>query len=215
MVAYGTEGSESDDHTTRTRNLMTRNDPEYTVDRRERLLIDVEETDAGLVRLAQEGDSRAFSTLVERHWSRLVPFARSVVGDADAEDAVQDALVVAWSKLGSLVEPAAFRGWVLRILSRLCFRRARFGRRFRSLVGVPEPSDPATESVQQTIDVERTLGMLAPRQRAVMHLTVVEGMSDSEIGAVMAIDAASVRSHRRRARERLRQVLVDPSAEGR
>jgi RNA polymerase sigma-70 factor (ECF subfamily) len=175
----------------------------------------VGETDAGLVRLAQQGDSSAFSTLVERHWSRLVPFARSVLGDADAEDAVQDALVVAWGKLGSLAEPAAFRAWVLRILGRLCFRRARFGRRFRSLVGLPEPTDPAAEGVSGSIDVERTLGMLAPRQRAVMHLTVVEGMSDSEIGTVMGIDAASVRSHRRRARERLRQVLGGPAVEGR
>ena len=173
------------------------------------------DTDAGLVRLAQQGDANAFSTLVERHWSRLVPFARSVLGDADAEDAVQDALVVAWSKLGSLAEPAAFRAWVLRILGRLCFRRARFGRRFRSLVGLPEPSDPATESVDQAMDVERILRMLAPRQRAVMHLTVVEGMSDSEIGTVMGIDAGSVRSHRRRARERLRQVLGGAPAEGR
>lgn len=173
------------------------------------------ETDAGLVRLAQRGDAEAFSALVERHWSRLVPFARSVLGDADAEDAVQDALVVAWSKLGGLAEPAAFRAWVLRILGRLCFRRARFGRRFRSLGSLPEPSDPAPESVRQALDVERLLGMLAPRQRAVMHLTVVEGMSDSEIGAVMGIDAASVRSHRRRARERLRQVLIGPPAEGR
>lgn len=173
------------------------------------------ETDAGLVRLAQQGDPNAFSTLVERHWGRLVPFARSVLGEADAEDAVQDALVVAWGKLGALAEPAAFRAWVLRILGRLCFRRARFGRRFRSLVGLPEPTDPAAEAVGETIDVERTLRMLAPRQRAVMHLTVVEGMSDSEIGTVMGIDAASVRSHRRRARERLREVLGGAVAEGR
>jgi DNA-directed RNA polymerase specialized sigma24 family protein len=40
-----------------------------------------------------------------------------------------------------------------------------------------------------------------------MHLTVVEGMSDSEIGEAMGIDAASVRSHRRRAREALRRLL--------
>ena len=173
------------------------------------------ETDADLVRLAQRGDPEAFSILVERHWSRLVPFARSVVGDGEAEDAVQDALVLAWGKLGALAEPSAFRAWVLRILGRLCFRRARFRRRFLSLVGVPEAADFSAETVRQAIDVERILRMLAPRQRAVMHLTVVEEMSDSEIGEVLGIDAASVRSHRRRARERLRQVLASRLAEGR
>jgi RNA polymerase sigma-70 factor, ECF subfamily len=174
----------------------------------------VGETDAGLVRLAQQGDAAAFSCLVSRHWGRLVPFARSVLGDGEAEDAVQDALVLAWSKLGGLSEPAAFRAWVLRILGRLCFRRARLARRFLSLVGVPEPPDPTTESAGQAIDVEHVLRKLAPRQRAVMHLTVVEGMSDSEIGQALGIDAASVRSHRRRARERLRQVLADPTPRG-
>ena len=123
--------------------------------------------------------------------------------------------MVAWSKLGGLAEPAAFRAWVLRILGRLCFRRARFGRRFRSLVGLPEPRGPGTEAAREAIDVERILRVLAPRQRAVMHLTVVEGMSDSEIGTAMGIDAASVRSHRRRARERLRRALADPAAGGR
>ena len=177
--------------------------------------MDVGESDAGLVRRAQQGDSHAFSTLVERHWRRLVPFARSVVGDADAEDAVQDALVVAWSKLGALAEPAAFRGWVLRILSRLGFRRARFGRRYRSLVGLPEPADPAPESVRQALDVERPLGRRAPLHLAVRHVTLVEWMSLSVIGGVMGIEAASVRSHGRRARVRLRLVLAGTAAEGR
>jgi RNA polymerase sigma-70 factor (ECF subfamily) len=165
------------------------------------------------VRLAQRGDPDAFSSLVERHWSRLVSYARSVLGDAEAEDAVQDALVVAWGKLGTLAEPAAFRAWVLRILGRLCFRRRRFSRRFLSLVGLPEAADPAP-AVGQSIDVARTLRMLAPRQRAVMHLTIVEGMSDTEIGTALSIDAASVRSHRRRARDRLRQLLAAPSTGG-
>ena len=65
------------------------------------------------------------------------------------------------------------------------------------------------------VKIDLIYGRLTPRQRAVMHLTVVEGMSDSEIGTVMGIDAGSVRSHRRRARERLRQVLAGPPAEGR
>jgi RNA polymerase sigma factor (sigma-70 family) len=59
--------------------------------------------------------------------------------------------------------------------------------------------------------VEQVLSILAPRQRAVMYFTVIEGMSDSEIGRALGITAASVRSHRRRARERLQQVLHNES----
>jgi DNA-directed RNA polymerase specialized sigma24 family protein len=46
-----------------------------------------------------------------------------------------------------------------------------------------------------------------------MHLTVIEGCSDAEIGALMGIAAASVRSHRRRARQRL-EVLWNTSPSG-
>jgi RNA polymerase sigma factor (sigma-70 family) len=53
----------------------------------------------------------------------------------------------------------------------------------------------------------QVLRRLAPRQRAVLHLTVVEEMRDSEIGVLLGITPASVRSHRRRGRDRLRHVL--------
>ncbi len=156
---------------------------------------------------AQSGDVQAFSALVESSWARLVQFARSVVGSGDAEDLVQDGLVKAWGKLASLREPGAFSTWLLRIVSRECFSHAR---RSRRLVPLSEANDPAESTSRgriETVDVERVLAILPPRQRAVMHLTVVEGMSDSEIGAALRITAASVRSHRRRAKESLNVVL--------
>ncbi len=163
---------------------------------------------------AQRGDLDAFSSLVEAHWRRLVGFARSLVGDGEAEDAVQDGFVIAWDKLGGLREPAAFGSWMLRLVGRLCLRRVRGRRRTLSLETLPEPPAATVEDPATQLHVEQLLAMLAPRQRAVMHLTAVEGMSDSEIGATLSIDAASVRSHRRRARQRLRVVLEGSSGNG-
>jgi DNA-binding CsgD family transcriptional regulator len=40
-----------------------------------------------------------------------------------------------------------------------------------------------------------------------MHLTVVEGMTDSEIAGILGIAASSVRGHRRRARGRLERLV--------
>jgi RNA polymerase sigma-70 factor (ECF subfamily) len=170
-------------------------------------LIRVDADERSLILRAQDGDATAFSRLVERHWTWLVHFARSVVGDAEAEDCVQDGLVIAWSKLVALRQPDAFRGWILRTVSRLAFRRARRSARYVSINELAHAEDPASEAGHQTADVEAVLAVLAPRQRAVMHLTVIEGMSDSEISAALGIAAVSVRSHRRRARETLRRVL--------
>ena len=160
-----------------------------------------------LVRRAQEGDPEAFSTLVEELWAPLVRLSRSIVGDAEAEDTVQDALVVAWKKLATLRDLTAFSSWLTHIVARRSFRRARRRRFWLPLLDAPEPR--TVTSPEGALDVERALRSLAPRQRAVMHLTVVEGMTDREIGALLRISAASVRSHRRRARESLNRLFEE------
>jgi RNA polymerase sigma-70 factor, ECF subfamily len=158
-----------------------------------------------LVLSARGGDETAFAGLVELHWECLVRLARSVAGELEAEDVVQEGFIRAWRRLGQLRDPASFKAWMARSVLRVCYARVRRQRLLRPLEWVRERAsvDPAHGEAE----MESLLSHLPPRQRAVMHLTVVEGMSDSEIGRVLEIDAASVRSHRRRARERLRSLL--------
>ncbi len=154
---------------------------------------------------AAAGDQAAFAEIIERRWPPLVRLARSLVGDLEAEDAVQDGLVTAWDRLGSLRDPAKCAAWLGRIVVRVCLRRLRFRRILHPLEAAPErwtAPDPT-----HAIDLVRCLRALAPRQRGVMHLTIVEGMSDREIGEIMGISAGSVRAHRRRARARLDRIL--------
>ena len=174
----------------------------------------VETSDAELVGAARQGDERAFGRLVERHWGRLVALARSVGGEVEAEDVVQDSLVAAWRRLGALREDGAFLGWTMRIVFRASLRRARRRALWRPLSRLFEPSDPREDPSAGAGTVDRLLARLAPRQRAVMHLTVVEEMTDREIGAALGIEPASVRSHRRRARGQLQRMLAG-EADGR
>lgn len=141
--------------------------------------------------------------LLAAEWTGLVRLARSIVGDTDAEDVVQEGFVIAWQKRGSLRDQQALRPWVTRIVLRRCFRRARRRRPSVALVDAPEPS---TEDAPD-VDVPRVLALLAPRQRAVMHLTIIEERTDGEIASLLGIRAATVRAHRRRARERLRALF--------
>ena len=153
------------------------------------------------MRAAQSGDAAAFGRLVERHWCEMVRLARSVAGNGDAEDCVQEGLLDAWHALPRLADPERFRGWLGRIVFRRALRAARW-RKLRSLFAwVPDHAvvhDPESE-----IDLARLLDGLPPRQRAVLHLTIVEEMTDTEIGEVLSISAGSVRAHRRRARQQL------------
>ena len=168
-------------------------------------------SESELVRRASQGDSAAFGQLVEHHWARLVRLARSVVGEIDAEDAVQDGLLRAWRNLSQLTEPAAFGGWVSRVVVRVCLRRARSQRAVS--VSLDESPEPRIRSnPEATIDVWRLLASLPPKQRVVMHMTVVEGMTDSEIAPLLGIAISSVRAHRRRARQRLERQTSQRSA---
>ncbi len=170
--------------------------------------------DLELIRKAQGGDVECFSALVERHWTFLVRIARSVVGDSEAEDCVQEALLTVWGKLSSLRDRGAFLTWMVRIVARRCLRRARRRSRFVSLATAPDGANPISRENHEFFHVQQVLALLPPRQRAVMHLTVIEGMTDSEISGALAITAASVRSHRRRARDTLRESLQRPRIRG-
>ena len=162
------------------------------------------DNDSALVRRAMEGDRDAFSDLAATHWRRLLGLARSIVADLEAEDVVQDALIKAWKKLGSLREPRAFSAWLTRIVANTAVARARRRRFFEPIDGVAVAAVEAP--VDLRIDVGRLLRDLAPRQRAVLHLTAVEGYSDREIAKALGISSSSVRVHRLRGRRRLDEL---------
>jgi len=162
------------------------------------------EDESRLVRRAVDGDREAFSDLAAAHWRRLLALARSISADLEAEDVVQDGLFKAWKKLGSLREPRAFSAWLTRIIANEAIARARRRRFFEPIDGV---AVAAVEGpVDARIDLGRLLDGLAPRQRAVLHLTTIEGFSDREIGEALGITSSSVRVHRLRARRRLAEM---------
>lgn len=160
---------------------------------------------ADLVDRARHGDRDAYGELVEMMWPQLLALARAILaGDAEAEDQVQEALVHAWSRLGSLRRPDRFPAWIRRIVSRRCFSHGR--RRRSSAEIVPEA---APQSPLERIDLVRVLKRLAPRQRAVVYLTLVEGHSASEAAAMLGILPATARVHRHRGLARLRSELEE------
>ncbi|MGQ7295824.1 RNA polymerase subunit sigma-70 [Quadrisphaera sp. KR29] len=109
---------------------------------------------------------------------------------ADAEDAVQDAMVRAWRHAGSLRDPSAQRGWLYRIATRVCFDHLE-GRRRRAL--------PVDMSPAPSAPVVASLG--APLEAAAW----VEPAPDARVlGTAPAADPAAVAEER----ESVRLALV-------
>lgn len=161
---------------------------------------------ASLARAARDGDGRAYGALVEACWDDLVRFARSIVGEAEAEDVVQECLVRAWRDLPRLRDDGQFRAWVTTAVFRRSLRWRRWSWWRQDRLGGNVRSSPWPDP-DPRLDVARLLARLTRRQRAVLHLTVIEGMTDAEIGRALSMSAGTVRAHRRRARAALERFV--------
>ena len=83
------------------------------------------------------GSREAFDALVDRYWdaARAIAYQRTRRW-SDAEDAAQDAFVLAFNKLASLRNPERFGGWLFMIVRRSCIEGSR--RRARNPTPVPD-----------------------------------------------------------------------------
>ena len=88
------------------------------------------QSDSELVKVALNGDRQAYGRLFERHERSVQAVALAVLGDYHAaQDAVQEAFVKAYRKLGSLRKGSAFGAWVREIARREAIRISRGMRR--------------------------------------------------------------------------------------
>ncbi len=174
----------------------------------------VSRVDRDLVQQAQRGDRDAFAVLVRTHGDRLFGVARRILREIDlADDAVQQALVVAWRELPRLREPDRFEAWLTRILVRICYEISRASRR-ASIHVVPleaaaEPSvaDPVASDRRSAMQLERAFRRLPPDQRALLVLRHYLGLEPNEIAETLGIPAGTARSRLHYAHREMRAAL--------
>jgi RNA polymerase sigma-70 factor (ECF subfamily) len=169
----------------------------------------MDETD--LVVAAQRGDARAFTTLVRHHERSLHAMACAILGVGwDASDAVQGALVTAWTKLPTLREPAAFGAWITRILVNRCNTTLR-SRRNEILTADPaEPAQPSAYEIpgpEARLDLVAAVCALDPEQRQVVALRYFRDLKVDEIAEILGCPVGTVKSRINRSIARLGSLL--------
>jgi len=168
--------------------------------------------DLELVRLARQGDHEAFTSLARSRGDRLFGIARRILRDVNlAEDAVQQALVIAWRELPRLRDPDRFDAWLTRLLVNECYAEARRVRRLAANVGAldldPSSTVDDTQSVLDRDQLDRAFRRLPPDQRAILVLRHYLGLAPPEIAATLRIPAGTVRSRMHYAHQALRAAL--------
>ena len=86
--------------------------------------------DRDLIEAARNGDRDAYVDLIRVRTDRLFAVAQRILRDIDrAEDALQDALVIAWRDLRGLRDPDRFDAWLQRLVINVCIAQASRERR--------------------------------------------------------------------------------------
>ena len=132
----------------------------------------------------------------------------------DAEDAVQETLVLAWHGWPRLRDADRFGAWFDRILVNVCYERLRGRKRSRSVVLPPQvgsqPGDPFASAVARDA-IGRAMHALPPEQRIVVVLRYWRDLSIEEIAERVGIPSGTVRSRLHYAIRTLRSVVeVEP-----
>jgi RNA polymerase sigma-70 factor (ECF subfamily) len=179
--------------------------------------------DDELVRRARRGDAAAFAVLVDTRIDRCYRIAWSVLSnDAGAADATQDALVAAWRQLPRLRDPAAFDGWLNRIVANAALMARRHRVRLREVsVSTAHPGDeaPQPEPVQdprartamdEFVDndaIARAFDRLRPKDRMILVLHHVEERPVAEIARSLGIPVGTAKWRLHAARAALEKAM--------
>lgn len=169
--------------------------------------------DQWLVLRCKGGDTQAFSELFERWHPRLLRHARRLLDSADeASDATQDAWLSITGGLGRLNDPARFRGWAYRIVTRRCADKVRRNRRIRKSERPAAKREAVVDAdcleAQDEIDrLRAAIRTLPVERRLVLSLLYVDSLTVAEIASALEIPTGTVKSRLRLARDELRRVL--------
>jgi RNA polymerase sigma factor (sigma-70 family) len=151
-------------------------------------------------------DVAAFEQAVRANSRPLYNLAVSILSDEhEAEDAVQDTMVIAWGRWRSVRDEDSRTAWLKRICLRRCLRMK------RGLFGIDRLSERQADlrpSVVSDLDLDRVFRRLSPNQRAVVRLHYQDGYTLDECADLMACRPGTARSHLARALATLRQELT-------
>jgi RNA polymerase sigma-70 factor (ECF subfamily) len=187
-----------------------------------------EPPDAELVARVLAGRPEAFGQLVQRHQRQAMSVSYRLLGSShDAAEVTQDAFLKAYNSLATLQQPAAFKGWLLRIVSNLSLNKRR-GRKRN--VGLPADDlldrsgeggatgawtakghDPhrQLESRELGQRVQAALEQLSEKQRLALTLFTMEELPQKEVAEALECSVEAVKWHVFQARKRLKELLKD------
>lgn len=175
--------------------------------------------DSRLIQATLEGDTDAFGKLVQKYQDRLFNGISHMLGNpSEAEDVVQEAFVLAFTRLSSFQAKSQFYTWLYRIAINTGISHKRKKRPVVSLDADNSPAlgltdnksdapDRGIEVEEQTVEVHRALSRLSEEHRRILVLREMDGLCYESISEILKLPVGTVRSRLHRARAQMRELL--------
>lgn len=167
------------------------------------------------IKRAAAGNRLAMHTLVTSHSANIYALAYRMVTNAqDAEDITQDAFVRLWKILPKWRPDAKLSTWLHRVTLNLSYDHLRKKRPVlfetppEQVDDAPRPDQQVERSQTEKI-VADAISRLAPRQRAAITLTALQGYTNKEAADMMDIKVVALESLLARARRALKTDLAE------
>ena len=149
-----------------------------------------------------------FQAEVRRIEKLLYRIAWSYMGNnADAEDAVQDALIKAWERRESLRDLKLFRPWMARILTNQCKDLLRTRKKW-SFSPLEDAAAEATEPPVPEAPIMEAVRKLKPEYSLLITLHYADGYSIQELADALGLPPGTVKTRMRIARKQLGKTLL-------
>ena len=153
-------------------------------------------------------DEGAFTKVAEEYGARLYAVAFRLLGNrADAEDAVQRALLKSFAARRSYSPRWAISTWLYRILSNVCVDELRRRRPATDLDSVAVSTPSPASAIGARVDVGRALEAVPREARVLLALHYVDGLSHRELATIRGISVNTVKSQLARGKAILRETL--------
>lgn len=160
---------------------------------------------------AQCGDRDALELVLRTIQTPLRRYVAGLVGPGDADDILQDVLLLISRKLYWLEQPELLRAWAFRIASRAAFRHLKKRRRWTDATvddsALDEIAAPEATVPDDTLLMLLDSPALTPASRAVLVLHFREDMPLADVAAVLEIPLGTVKSRLAFGLKRLRARL--------
>lgn len=159
-----------------------------------------------LVKLAQKGDSEAFTKLMQETHGLARKTAFPLVRPHQVDDVVQDAYLLVYQKLHHLRKPEAFQAWLCRIVLHAAYSLGRKNPPTEEIMESDSSSDP-TQQLAGNLDLRRALSSLKSEVREALILREFLGFSYEDAAFAMRLPVGTFRSRLHYGRKQLAQLL--------